>query len=335
MDRNQNLLSALALCVSWMRVFFGIALLSSTSLYANYAWIPGWQHMWLAGGFDWLSSGQNDVASGQPGTPIVFQGDMVTWSRFRFFLEPEYGVAPDWAVHAKFQWVNSSISSLTVSQGAYLSGAGFGDTLLGIKRKLLFDPVHLTGEVSVTVPGNGLTPDQAQQLLLGNGAYAVSALAHLGYTNRFLYLAASPGVIFRFQGYAPALSFESAGGVAWRRYYALLTNDLGMALTDALLFDPNNYQHTTLGTGGTYGLLSGSPSFWAVGLRAGVRVAEKTFVEGFLKNTLWGVRTDDFVQLGLRAVIALSLHPNKEHTIKVHAIPLHDETPSSNPPWLH
>jgi len=232
----------------------------SLSAFADYAWIPKYQSLDFKFGLSRLSSDENfadggfveDITvTGAPG------GTKVDFSAISLWVKPEYGFAKDWSASLFLNVIQNRVKPVG-GGSALLDGSGFGDLVLGIKRRLQKKFPVMTGEVVVVVPTYSKTPgDPAKDLVRGDGAFELGLRLHTGLSERFYFFVLTPGIRIRLGGYATAFNLFAAAGARYSRFYGLLFADLLKSFGSELLNDSSFSVHDAPGAGGTYARLYG------------------------------------------------------------------------------
>ncbi len=314
------------------------ALCSSLAL-ADYGWMPKDQNLFLGFGADYLRSASNFSTDG-PRTAIRYQGVSSNYSALHFWVEPEYTFTPGWSGRLRLGVASNSTSAVstgTTSNGSgsnsLLSGGGISEILLGIKWRLSgAGQPSLVLEPTVKFPTNSNyvnAIDANTKLLAGDGSVDLGLALHAGYRKKHLLIAISPQFLMRTSSYAPAVFVRGAAGASFAGGYVLATTDYYASLGSNLLFDTSPSVHDAAGTGGSYALLSGSPSLFTFGVKGGVRVSKTAFVEATFRQAVWGIRAPYFFQFGLNGILTFDFK-KPDPRVKAHEIPF-DSEPETNP----
>ncbi len=296
---------------------------------ADYGWMPKDQGLFLSVGGDYFQSGDNFQTNGTH-SPILYDGASSRYTAYHFWAEPEYTFTSNWSGRLRLGFISNSVSSNSGIN--FLSGSGISEILLGVKYRVTTSQPSLVIETTVKFPttSNYVTAATADTALLpADGSVDVGLTFHGGYHHKALLLAVSPEFLVRSSGFAPAVFIRGGAGVSFPEGYFLATSDLYASLGTNLLFDSSLNIHDAAGTGGSYALLSGSPSVFTVGFKGGVRVVGNGFFEAFFRQAVWGVRAPYFYQIGINALITFDFHV-ADTRVKAHEIPF-DSEPETNP----
>jgi len=315
-----------------MRYLLVVLVFLSSVAFADYGWMPKDQNMFLSFGLDYLRSGANFLTDSTRQN-LLFQGVAARYSAVNFWAEPEYAFLPGVSGRVRLGITSNSVSNITLNNnGASLSGGGISEILIGVKWQLKSGQPSLVIEPTVKFPTNSNfvnNGDQDTKLLAADGSVDIGLAVHGGYRHKHLLLALSPQFLMRSAGYAPAIYVRGAGGVTFAGGYALVTTDLYASLGSSLLFDSALDVHDAVGTGGSYALLSGSPTLFTFGLKGGVRLSKTAFLEGTFRQGVWGIRAPYFFQFGLNGIFTFDFQ-KPDTRVKAHEIPF-DTDPETNP----
>ena len=285
-----------------------LSFLVGSSAWANYAWIPKYQHLELKIGGEFLRTSENFNSVGtrddiayvpRPGaTP-----QLVSYKDFSFVAEAEYGVVDEVSVGLRLPFQTASLDAQDSSSQSLLKSSGLGDVNVGIKWNFRKTGPTLTAETYLKIPSESVNSLQADDLLRGDANYDLGFLLNAGHIYQNLFFDITPGVIFRFNGYSSGFTAKTMVGVRFKPGYFYLFSTFYSSFTDELLYDTAAAGHTVVAqAGGSYHSLSGSPSFWEAGARGGVRLSGPYFLEAFLSQSLWGRRAANSFVFGFNLV---------------------------------
>jgi hypothetical protein len=306
-----------------MRLFSFLIFLAtstiSTSLFANYAWIPKEQHLELKIGGEFFSTSQNFNTVGASEN-IIFQNQQVGLEEFSFFVDADYGITENISGTLRLPFQSESLNVVDTSGQSILSSSGVGDINTALKWNFKKNAPILTAEINFKIPTESYDNLGPDDLLRGDANFDLGFMLHAGYQFGQGFLDVSPGIVFRFGGYASGFLGKAMVGVKFRPAYIYAFSNLYTSFTDDLLFDPDSQTHDIAATGGSYHTLSGSPSYWEAGLRGGVRISGPFSVEGYFSQTLWGRRAADAFIFGFNVVVELDFS-KKDTRTKTREIP--------------
>lgn len=286
--------------------------------FGDYGWIPPYQGLTGKIGYEQFSSDGNYDA-GSASVPLVFQNRASKLVDHIFWLDLEYGIYDFWSVELKTRFLNSYVQSQD-SGDSILSGAGLGDLYAGLKWQFKSDIPFLTLETYFKFPTAKASPDEPDELVLGDGNFDIGMIVHSGTRAGGFKFSISPGFLGRFGGYSSA--FLAAGAVEYRmpRGYAQLFVDSIFSFGDPLLKDSSEDQHDSPGSGNSYSRLAGGPIGIQMGGKLGVRIIREAGLELYYAHSLTGNKYPYFSRFGVNGVINLSLYRPPEK-IKVKEVP--------------
>ncbi len=100
--------------------------------HAEFGWFTGFEKFDFRFGGDYLSTSDNFTTDGDK-APVRYNGENLKINEFKFYVEPEYGFAPDWSVKARLGFItNNAVSDSGRVSGSVLSGSGLGDFSVGV-----------------------------------------------------------------------------------------------------------------------------------------------------------------------------------------------------------
>ena len=288
---------------------------------AEFVWFSGFEQFDLRVGTDYLTTANNFTTDGDKAS-IRYNGELLKINEFKFYLEPEYGFAPDWSIKAKVGFItNNAVSDSGRTSGSILSGSGIGDISVAAKYRFRPSKPSLIFEALTTVPTytRNATIDD---LLVGDGSVDLTLFLHGGYYLKRFFFMASPYFMMRTGGYTPRMGINLGAGVKFSRVFFMPFFEGFFSLGNGLLFDSSETLHDTLGAGRSYLRLSGSPSGMNVGAKFGVNAGKATFAELYFKTSTYGVRYAAFTQFGANVLLQFHLeHPDTR--IQTKEIPFH------------
>lgn len=289
---------------------------------ADYGWIPKYKSLFLRLGIDYFRTSEN-FDSGGLRDDIRFQGTTpATLTDYRFWIEPEYGVAQDISVGLKTSLVVSSVDPQVVTStvSSFLGATGLGDVRLFMKWNVKRDLPLLTVETFFKMPTYSSSPLQADDLVFGDGSYDFGALLHIGYRIKKFFFTVAPGGVYRFGDYAPAAILQGALGGKYGPAHAVIFGDAFISFGDNLLYDSSPAVHNAFGTGGSYARLSGSPSLFTLGLKVGFNFSRNYFFEAALTQAVSGRRAPSFTQVGLNFLAVMNFF-EVDRRIRIKEVP--------------
>lgn len=321
------------------RRLLGLFLLTVSCLArAEYGWLPKYQSLFLRAGFDYFHTSEN-YNSGGFREDIVFQSQLAELTDYRFWIEPEYGLAQDVSLGMRTSLVISSVDPQVSSPSGFLLGAtGPGDIKFFLKWNVKRDLPLLTVETYFKLPPYSSNPLQPDDLVFGDGSFDFGGMLHVGYRIKRFFFTVAPGAVFRFGDYAPAVTFNGAVGLKYGRVHGVLFGDFFLSLGDNLLYDSSPNLHNAFGTGGSYARLSGSPTLFTMGAKVGVNLSQNYFLEAALTQAVSGRRAPYFTQVGLNFLAVLNFF-KPEKRVKIREVPFDakpedsatSESPSEEP----
>lgn len=304
----------------------------SLNAIADYAWIPRHQHLSMRLGGEYFRSSENFLSNGSR-DDIAYNGQLVDFSRFGLFAMAEYGLADGLAASVRIPFQMVSVHLPTTSKLNSLSSNGLGDIDTAIKYRFKAKAPILTAEINFRIPTQSYYISTADELLRSNGSFEIGGTLHAGHQFGVGFFDLSPGVLIRFNGYSSAFVGKGMIGAKFAPAYFFAFTNFYTSFGSELLFDSSTAVHDAGGTGGSYALLSGSPSFWEVGLKAAARIVNNYYAEASFSGTLWGRRAPNFFMFGLNLVTDFDLSTPDTRT-RVKEIPFDSprDTPYSTEP---
>jgi hypothetical protein len=298
---------------------------SCGSAWADYAWIPDYLKMPTRVGFDYFTSDSNFATDGSV-VPLSANDSDATLTQYRFWVDPELGVTPEWSLGLHLTYISSSFNS--VEDGTpLLSGSGIGDIYARLKWAAISTPLLLTPEIMAKIPTTSVGKVAAGQLVIGDGNFDVGLTLHLGQHQGFFRFDLSPGLLIRSGGYSSAGTVYGSIELNITRGYLRAFGNLLYSFGNSLLYDSSLDTHDALGTGGSYALLSGSPSGFNIGGKIGITIVEGYALEATLTRSLAGTRFPDFTQVGGDLLITFDFLERAKKTKKLREIPLDSDAP--------
>lgn len=287
-----------------MRLLGAISLLLITSnALGDYGWIPPHKDLRVKLGGEYSRSSEN-FSFDRTREDIVFQNQKAALSQWRFTIEPEYGFADDWSFYFKGGFLTNKLDANTTVGGNLLKGSGAGDIHGAIKRRVKNALPLMTLEAFFKIPTYSQTPPDNTTLVRGDGNFDLGFLLHMAYKPSNYFFSLSPGVLFRFSGYAQAILLKAAVGMRFYPAHFVLFSDGIFSLTEAEHLDSSLTRHDAPGSGGSYARLSASPQGWAMGVKTGVAFHNHYGFEAYFAHALWGKRYPNFFQVGLNVTAA-------------------------------
>lgn len=265
------------LCLTWTLV-----------AWADYGWVPEFQKLQTKVGMTFTKGSENFESDGGR-ADIKVGSTPADFTETRFWLEPEYGIAEDWAVGLRAQFVSGSVESAS-SGNTLASGAGLGDTQAWLKYAIKTSYPILTMEGRFKFPNGTASPSATDDLVVGDGNLDAALVLHTGHRVGRVYFSLSPGFLARFGNYAPAVTGEASLRVTFPRGYLRAFMDGIFSLAEEKLNDSSIDVHDALGAGGTYARLAGSPTGITLGGVVGFRFYEQWAFEIGASHGVYGVR---------------------------------------------
>lgn len=246
--------------------------------------------------WDRVSSSGNFLSDGTT-QDILFPSRAADFVQNRFSLLAEYGIAPEWSIYGKGAFLSADLSS--ISTGALVAdGSGLENFHAGIKWRVVSGNARLALETFLKIPAHSNSSSDVGDLVVGDGNFDLAMRVHGAYTYAPLTLFLTPGVIWRFGGYASQFSLEGGLSGYLGPINASFFAHLLQPLSEQLLFDSGLDRHDAVGAGGSYMRLAGSPQTIAIGGKLGLHVVRNFGLEMVLSSTVGGSRAPEFTQFG-------------------------------------
>ncbi len=283
-----KLIAVLLLCV-----FVNPAFASANSApHADYAWTPDYKKLFLRGGIDLYSTASNYDNTGTQ-TNLASSAEL---SRTMFWVQPEYGIAQDWALRLKLGFISSSVT--TGSGTPVLSSSGFNDMEASVKWMVRpFDPL-LTLEPFFIMPTAESIAPSAKDVALGDGAFGAGLRFNTLHESGPFAVGFSPGVLYRNRGYSLLFTGDVFAQFDFRRGYIRGYGNFTFPIQVTKLYDSSISKHDVAGSAGSYALLSGSPMGMYAGGKLGIKLVGELFVETWFQRAMFGQRYASFNQFG-------------------------------------
>jgi hypothetical protein len=284
---------------------------------ADYGWIPDYQELRVRAGLDFFRSTDNFDTTGQL-QPLALGGQPTQFGMDSFYVEPEYGIAQDTSIWLRFGFLSNSLTAQS-SDATFASGSGLGDIRASVKWNVKPTLPLVTIEAMVKIPTYTPTPANATDLVLGDGNLDFGIILHTAHRLGMMYFTLDPGFLFRFGGYSLAGTLGLSGEFRFLvRGYVRLFADGIFSLTDTPLYDTSPTVHNAVGSGGSYALLSGSPTGFSGGAKIGVPVYKSWVVEGSASHSVVGTRYPNFFQFGFSVLTTFDFfqYEGKSHEKK-------------------
>ncbi len=271
------------------RIFL-IGFFLSTQVFADYAWIPEYQQLQIRAGADAASTSSNYSDGGFSVAPTL-SGQSVVLADRVFRIQPEFGIAQDWALGMRTGIVIGNADRVG-SSTSLASGSGFGDSFGLVKWRVSHDPL-LTLESYFKLPTGSSVALAATELVTGEGNFDLGLKVHYGIREGSFYFSASPGLLARFGGFSTAVTMDLAAQLFIHRAYGKLTVNSIFSLSPSALPPSTLASQTLAGTAGSYARLAASPTLVTTGATFGVLITKMFRVELGLAKTVWGQRAAD------------------------------------------
>jgi len=97
------------------------------------------------------------------------------------------------------------------------------------------------------------------------------------------------------------------------------------SIIEELLLDSSLDVHDAVGAGGSYALLSGSPDIFSIGVRGGVQIAKRYFVDISLEHAISGKRAPNFSRIGLNFLMTFDYYKKPRQRKRIKEIPFDSE----------
>ena len=264
---------------------------------ADYAWIPKYDNLFIRLGGEFYRTGSNFLQGGAQQS-LTLSGELVQLKEYQFFVEPEFGFVKDWSAYLHLNYQQSSIDSSVYSEPSFMLGSGLGDIYAGLKWNVNASPT-ITFEARFKIPTYSYYALSVTDLVQGDGDFSVEGRVHAGYRFSNFFFSLAPGIIGRFAGYSPAFTFLGAAGFTFSPAYLVAIAEGYYSFVDVLFLDSSLAIHDAAGTGGSYARLSGSPSYFDIGLKAGMCFTQNYFLEAQVKQALFGKRAANFIDFSI------------------------------------
>jgi hypothetical protein len=280
------------------RIVAFVFLIFSLPAAADYGWIPKYETLFLRVGVDYFTTGENFGGDGSR-LKLAEQNQPVHLDQYHFWVEPEYGIADGFSVYMHANYLGETLSPVSGISTVYASGGGTGDIYAGVKWNFYTKLPTLTFETRFKIPTYSYYPDTTTSLVEGDGDYSIDFRFHAGLRIPHFFMDASPGFIARFAGYPSQVEFHGMIGGTIPPMYILLFTDMFFSLGQNLFLDSSLNVHDAPGSGGSYALLSGGPNLVDLGIRIGVNLTKKYYLEAAVTQALYGQRAPNFFQFTL------------------------------------
>jgi len=292
---------------------------------ADYGWVPDYQKLFLKGGVDFFQTDQNYNTSGAT-EPLASNGSL---HQSQFYLEGEYGIAPDWSVRGRFGFQSDSLSANT--DGSELASAS-GPSNLTLGLKWNFKPHYpiLTLEVYSVIPTTSNSVASPSQLVLNDGNFNLGIVLHSGARAGYFVFDLSPGILARFGGYSSVATVEAAIQLNFPKGFVRGFARGMYPFENAQPFDVDPTKHTAPGSGGSYEKLNGSPEGVSGGGMIGVVPVSYLKIEGYLEHAIYGKQYPYFSSFGFDLVYTFDFFMPKKKT-KAREVPFEGEQPTGFP----
>lgn len=268
-------------------IFFTL-LTFSLGAWADYAWITDYQRLQLKLGFDGLRTTDNYDNNGNLTTTRVGSQNVGLSDRI-FWLEPEVGIAKDWAMGMRASFIDGSVDNNTAGAAPLLSGSGLGDLRFNFKWQASVDPLW-TIETYFKFPNAPSRPVLASDLVWGEGNVDIGIKAHYGFRSDAFYFSVSPGLLGRLGGYSSALTLDAAVQAFIQRAYVKLFAASIFSFSPQGLPPSTTAGQTLNGTGGSYARLAASPTGVEAGGSVGALFTRNLRLEAGASHSVWGQR---------------------------------------------
>jgi len=299
-----------------------ITLVWTTLAFADYGWVPEYQKLQAKMGMVFTKSAENFEDDGGR-ADILVGSTPADFTETKFWLEPEYGVAEDWGVGMRLQFLSGSVESAS-SGNVLASGAGMGDTLAWLKYAIKTSYPIVTLEGRFKFPTGSASASATDDLVVGDGNLDAGLILHTGHRVGRVYFSLSPGFLARFGNYAHAITGEASLRVTFPRGYLRAFMDSVFSLSEEKLNDSSLAVHDALGAGGTYARLSGSPMGITLGGVVGFRFYEQWAFEIGASHGVYGARYPNSLNVlaTLRSEFDFFKHETKK---RIREIPLESD----------
>ena len=283
-SRRGHLCWSLLLCAS---TAWGASRLPPTAPRSGYGWMPDFQELYLRAGADFYNSGSNYPSDGI----IDPLPSSTSLKQFKFWVEPEYGLAQDWSVKLKLGYADASTSD---ASGTLLSGSGIDDIQGQVKWGIKTTEPTITLGLAVRAPTASSRQSATSDLVLGNGSFDTALQFHGGYHAGIFGFALTPAIMFRSRGYSHAITVDGAVQVEFSRGYGRLFGEFHGSLSDLTPTGAPNGTNSAAGSGGSFSRLTLSPTGFNAGAKAGVKLFGEFYVEAGASMTVLGTRYPNF-----------------------------------------
>lgn len=302
--------------------FLLLALFTSLSARADYAWIAKPSTLQVRTGVDIYSTGSN---FGNDGTLDVLRylGQVSTLRDLRFWVHPEIGIDKGWAVAMALPFVSGEVTSDAI-QNTLAGGSGLGDLRLALKWEASESPLVVL-ESEVKFPTGKSSAVNNGELAVGEGNLDLALRAHWGYQTGQFYFSASPGLLLRTGGYSSAATLDGAMQAFIRRAYIKIFLTSMLSFSPQALTGSNLTAQTVSGSGGSYARLAASPTYLTGGANVGVVISKMFRLEGGFQRSILGARAPDFVSFTVNLLGTFDLS-SPDYRPKVREVPFETET---------
>ncbi|MCB0404201.1 MAG: hypothetical protein KDD51_05400 [Bdellovibrionales bacterium] len=303
--------------------------LVSAPLYADYAWIPNYQTLFLRFGGEFFTTSENFGADGLR-TDILYQRGAfanlpLRLNEFRFYVEPEYGFAKNLSLLLKGEFTVARIGPVSASEPSFGS-SNVGNVKGALKWRIHPKEPILTLEIGFGLPtaSNDQSSLQVDDLLLNDGTFDLGLILHTGYRFDDFFVAFSPGLLLRSGGFPSALTVQAAAGGRFDSLYGFLFLNSIFSIQTGPLLDSSLSNHDALGGGGSYAKLSGGARGIDGGIKVGVNIEKKYAIELGVTQAFWGSQYPNFTKIGLNFLFVNSFF-KEDKKIRVRGVPFDQE----------
>ncbi|NBX91970.1 MAG: hypothetical protein EB078_00770 [Proteobacteria bacterium] len=296
-----------------MKTFRLVILFFSFPLFADYAWLPSQENLIIKTGWEIFKTHENFDAFNE-------RRDLITGSvpsslvQNKFTLDLEYGLSEQWATYMRTGLLSAVISQNSSGSGL-LSTSGLFDTSFGFKWRTASAKPVIALEGGIIIPPYSVEQDLPEKLAIGDGVAGALLRLHAGTKVKRFVFSVSPGLVFRFGGFANQALIEAACSVVFKDFFVRLFQSTQLSLNKETTQNP--FLNSEVGSGGSFSRLSTQPDLLSLGLRIGARLSPKFRTEAFFSQTLWGSEAANGFSFGLSLVTLLDFFvPDTREKIK-------------------
>lgn len=309
---------------SKFRITACFLLVLGSVLRADYGDVPAFEKFDLKLGVDWRRTSSNFGLT-RLIEPLTWLNQAGELNDFIFWLEPEYGIAEDWSLGLKVGLLTGTLES-TGTLALLATGTGITDAWVYSKWAVLPGQTSLTIEAAMKAPTGTYRASSNDELVTGEGAFDLGLKLHG--TSRFglFRMFVTPGLLFRFGGYATAFTGDAAIQLEYIRGYVRAFTNFIYSFSDSPLYDSTLGLHSALGTGGSYTRLAGSPTLLSIGGKLGILVLPGFALETYVTTGVYGSLAPLATTVGLNAAFELDFAEPKK-SVRIRELPFNPDDP--------